>query len=239
MTNKVARVVLATAILSPLSFITGIYGINTAQAACGDSAVSGVNWQDCRKRNLIMTDFDFTEANFSRSDLSSSDLRRTNLTKAVFFKANLVRASFKGSTAIEANFIGVTASRTDFSESDLSNSNFEKSEIIRSDFSGSNLSNSNMTKSDLLRAEFTGANLSGVDFSYSSLARADFRGAKLDENILLRDTYLYRTRLEGVDVSNLSGIEQWQINMSCGDSDTKLPDGISIPAAWPCDESDD
>lgn len=210
-----------------------------AWAACDDEASAGVDWQDCRKRNLIMTDFDFTGANFSRADLSSSDLRGTTLDDAKFFKSNLVRASLKGSSAKNADFSGVTASRTDFGDLNLTGANFEKSEIIRSSFAGSTLHGVDMSKSDLFRADFRNAKLSGVDLGFSSLARADFRGVTLENENSMAGAYFYRTRLEGVDLSNVQGIAQWQIDMACGDAETVLPEGLNRPEDWKCADGDD
>lgn len=211
---------------------------STALAGCNDTAEPGVQWQDCRKRNLIVADYDFTGANFTRADLTSSDLRGTNLTESQFVKANLVRASLKGSRAVNANFSGVTASRTDFSESNLTDTDFSKSEIIRSDFSGSRMENADLTKSDFFRSSFREANLNLVDFSFSSLARVDFRDAQLGSDNSFTSAFFYRTLIEGVDLSAVKGLVQWQIDMACGDDATVLPEGLQKPDSWPCNSEE-
>ena len=78
--------------------------------------------------------------------------------------------------------------------------------------------------------------INGTTFSYSNLARADFRGALFDTPLDFTGAYLYRTHLEGVDLSAATGIEQWQIDLACGDSSTKLPPGVTAPPAWGCEE---
>jgi len=45
---------------------------------------------------------------------------------------------------------------------------------------------------------------------------------------------VFLTRLEGVDLSAAVGLEQGQIDIACGDGATRLPAGLSSPAAWPC-----
>ena len=72
-----------------------------AWAGCDEQARPGVQWEDCRKRNLIMQGTDFSGANMARSDLSSSDLRQIKLGKADMQKANLTRASLMGAQAVE------------------------------------------------------------------------------------------------------------------------------------------
>lgn len=239
MIYKLTGLVFAFSKVALLTSAMSVSVPTNAEAACGDSAGPGVNWENCRKKSLIVSGTDFTEAKFNKTDLSSSDLRDTTLNQASFDKANLVRASLKGSSALNANFTGVTASRTDFSEMNLTGTNFEKSEIIRSNFTKSIIENVDMSKSDLFRADFSNTNLSTVDFSFSSLARADFRGATFTGVTSVKNAFLYRTHFEGVDISVFTDLNQWQIDLACGDDDTKLPQGVERPTSWPCIAAED
>ncbi len=224
------------------SFVLGLAFINMpsnfvvthAHAACDDTAGPAVNWENCRKRNLIMDGFDFSGSNFTRSDLSASDLRNSNFSKAIFVKTNLVRASLAGSSAENSNFEGVTGSRTDFSKSNFQNSSFAKAEISRSNFSESNLQDSDMSKADFSRVDFSNANLKGVNLSFSNISRANLINIELDKNLYLKGAYMFLTLIEDLDLSGIKGIEQWQINMACGNENTMLPDGLTRPHEWPC-----
>ena len=215
-----------------LSYFVPLSG--EAWAACDEEASPGVQWQGCRKRNLIMGGLDFTDANLSTSDFSSSDLRTITLNKANLYKANLTRASFEGANASNANFEGISGSRTNFSNGDYTGSSFLKAEISRATFEGAVLTDTDMSKAELSRVNFTGADISGVNFNFSSLARADLRETKFSDAISLKGTFLYRTRIEGVDLSKAEGLEMWQVEMTCGDDKTKLPAGFEKPANWPC-----
>lgn len=73
-------------------------------------------------------------------------------------------------------------------------------------------------------------------FQYANLARADFRDANLSGDINMAFAYLFLTRFEGQDLSTVTGIEQSQLDLSCGDSTTILPAGLSPSADWPCDD---
>jgi len=206
-----------------------------AHAGCSDTAAPGVEWNNCRKRNLIMAGFDFTGSSFKRTDLSASDLRNSNFENTNFEKANLMRASLAGSKAPNSNFTGITASRTDFSRGNYRNANFQKAEINRADFSSSDLENANMSKADLSRVNFQEANLKGVNLSFSNISRANFKDTSLDENFALEGAFMFLTRVEGLDLSQVKGLAQWQIDMACGDENTILPEGFSKPQSWPCD----
>ena len=216
--------------LAPVSFTA------TAHAGCDDSAGPGVVWEKCRKRNIIMDGTDFSEANLSNSDFTSSDLRGSTFDNANLEKVTLLRASLSGSSAKNANFEGALAPRVDFSDSDLENANFEKSEVYRSDFSNSNLTNGNFSKAEMARVDFAVDNLSGSSFQFTNLARADLSEADLGTGIDLEGSYLYLTDITGLDLTNSTGLQQWQIDLSCGDGDTKLPEGVSVPTKWPCSE---
>ena len=208
--------------------------INKANAACDDIAGQSVDWQNCRKRNLIMEGFDFSNSNFTRSDLSASDLRNSNLANATFFKTNLVRASLAGSQAQNANFEGAIASRTDFSRGNFESANFLKAEISRSNFSNSNLQNANLSKADFSRVNFFNANMKGVDLSFTNISRASLQDVIIDEGFSLVGSYMFLTRIGGLDLTGVKGLKQWQINMACGNDSTKLPEGLSKPDSWPC-----
>lgn len=205
-----------------------------AEGDCDASPADGVNWSECRKRNLLLNGSELSGANLAGADFSSSDLRKSQLKSAVFEKAALARAMLDGSNAAGANFEKALGYRTSFVEADLAGARFAKSEMQRADFKDAILTGADFEKSELGRVMFTGAEINGTKFSFSNLARADFRGAVFDTPIDFTSAYFYRTRLEGMDLSKATGIVQWQIDLACGDPQTKLPAGIVAPTTWPC-----
>ena len=223
--------------ISGLPRYDGTYS-GLAHAACSDPAGPGVDWSECRKRNLIISGQDFSGANLSRVDFSSSDLREVNLENADVSKANLFRASLKGARGINANLSNTVAARTDLSGADFTGADFSKAETTRVDFSNTSLDQADLSKGEFPRAVFTGADVSGVIFNNSNLARADFRGVRFGSSPSFTDAYLYQTRFEGVDLSAVSDLAQWQIDLSCGDETTVLPDNVAVPASWPCPEEE-
>ena len=59
-----------------------------------------------------------------------------------------------------------------------------------------------------------------------------FSGAKL-ENVEFRGAYTYLTHFENVDLRNVN-LSQLQIDLSCGNLETRLPEGRWMPDTWPC-----
>ncbi len=91
-----------------------------------------------------------------------------------------------------------------------------------------------MSKADFSRVNFSNANLKGVNLSFSNISRANLSGTLIDENFSLEGSYLFLTRIEGLNLSALKGLAQWQVNMACGNDNTQLPDGLTQPTSWPC-----
>ena len=207
-----------------------------AIAGCSDGPREGVDWSECRKRNLILQGTTLTDANLATTDLTSTDLRDANLDGVDMTKANLLKAHLDGSSLKGADMEKVVGYRSRFNDTDLTDADFEKAEMQRADFSGATLHNVNFDRSELSRVIFTGASLNNVDFDFAILARADFRDARLAGPVNLTSAYLFLTRFEGVDLTNATGLVQEQINLSCGDADTVLPEGLSQPSSWPCSE---
>jgi uncharacterized protein YjbI with pentapeptide repeats len=203
-------------------------------ADCRASPNAEVDWSGCRKRNLILSGENFSAAKLGGADFTATDLSKTILSRADFTKATLIRASLAETSAPGATFERSVGSRTVFRGADLAEATFYKAEMQRADFSGAGLRDVNFDHSDLGRADFSGADLTGARFQFTVLARADFRGSTFAQPIDLTGAYLFLTRLEGIDLSTVQGLEQWQVDMSCGDDGTKLPDGLNRPARWPC-----
>ena len=107
----------------------------------------------------------------------------------------------------------------------------------RADFSNAILINTNFSKAELGRVNFSGAKITGIVFTHANLARTDLRNTDFTGAIDFTNARLFLTRIEGVDLSNATGLAQWQIDMSCGDMTTKLPQKLLPSSSWPCEES--
>lgn len=207
----------------------------SAAVDCRRDAAPGIDWTDCEKKLIILRGADLKAAVLTDVDFTSTDLRDTNLLAANLEKATLVRASLAGANAKGAKFDRIEAYRTDFSGINAQGAVFASAEMQRSNFTGANLVNVDFTKAELGRAEFLDADITGSTFTLSNLARADLSQAKFAGPIDFTDAFFFLTRIDGLDLSAATGLAQWQINMSCGDGSTKLPDGLTAPAKWPCE----
>jgi uncharacterized protein YjbI with pentapeptide repeats len=206
-----------------------------AQAAdCRSQAAPGVDWQDCTKSNIVIRGANLANANLTGTDLTMTDLRSTTLTGAKLQKATLVRSSLAGANAAGADFSRVEAYRTSFSGIIAPGSAFSSAELQRADFTGAELTNAIFEKAELGRASFNSAVIGGAKFDYANLSRAQFTGAIINAPVDFTGAFMFLTRIEGADLSAATGLAQGQIDLACGDSNTRLPDGLAASPSWPC-----
>lgn len=79
-----------------------------------------------------------------------------------------------------------------------------------------------LASADLSAADLSGADLSGADLTAANLDRAILTGARM------AGATIKRARLAGA-----RGLDQAQVEGCRGDSSTRLPMGLAVPAAWP------
>lgn len=224
---------IAQAILLVAAFV--LLAPASGQASCTDKPEPGVDWSKCGKTKVIMRGQDLSGAKFENADLSASTLSEATLKGANLVRANLTRTSFREANLEGADLTKAFGQRTSFKGARLVGAVLSKAEILRADFAGADLTNADLSKAELSRATMAGATLDGVNLQHSNLSRADFAGASLAGTDFL-GAYMYLTKLQGVDLSQAKNLEDRQLEVSCGDEATRLPEGIAAPAGWPCGE---
>ncbi|MCF6322337.1 MAG: pentapeptide repeat-containing protein, partial [Rhizobiaceae bacterium] len=65
--------------------------VSQAVAACSDDPQQGVNWEGCRKRNLMLSGVDLRDANLQKTNFTSTDMRDSEFDNADFRKAAVHR----------------------------------------------------------------------------------------------------------------------------------------------------
>ncbi len=227
-------------VLSTVFLLAGA-GMSAQAGDCGNVAAPGLDWSKCSKTNIMLQSSDLHGANLAGAHFDSTDLSDTNLTSANLEKATLVRTWLKNVHADGANFKRIEAYRSDFSNASANGASFANAELQRAEFGGAKLNNADFQKAELGRADFDKAVLSNVNFSFANLSRATLAGAVMQGPVSFSGAFMYLTRIEGLDLSNSTGLQQAQINLACGDTTTKLPSWLSAPSVWPCppDDPDD
>lgn len=205
----------------------------SAMAGCSDKPEPGVNWSKCQKMRLVLRGEDLSKAQFERVNLGSSDLMEANLAGAVMTNANLQRARLKEADLQSADLTKAQGGRANFEAANLTGAILTKAELPRTNFAEANLTDTDLSKAEFGRSVFEEADLTGADLSYANIARAFFTDAKM-AGVNLTGAYTLLSHFEGTDLSETVGLSQEQLEIACGDGDTKVPAGLTSPDTWPC-----
>ncbi len=110
----------------------------------------------------------------------------------------------------------------------------EGARLDNSSLSGANLQGANLRGADLSGAELIGANLSGADLELAQFAAATLQGSTLEDAIIVAANFqganLLGVDLSGARLSSATGLTQEQIDKTCADQRTTLPNGLRKPA---------
>jgi uncharacterized protein YjbI with pentapeptide repeats len=226
MGNRIAKTSIALTVL-----IAAAAG--PVQAACNDRRAPGMDWSGCKKISKLLGNSDYTGSRFDDAILTLSQIDKSIFKGASLVKADLTRVDATGSRFEDADLSKAVGYRASFDAVILRRSNMTKSEFFRASFREAEIEDVDLSKSELGRADFTAARLDGVDFSYSNLSRVVFHDAVLSE-VDFEGAYTYLTRFEGVDLRAARMLTQAQLDQSCGDSKTRLPQDLRASASWPC-----
>jgi uncharacterized protein YjbI with pentapeptide repeats len=105
----------------------------------------------------------------------------------------------------------------DLAGADLSNQCVKHGDLTGADLDNVRANYMCMSYANFTGASFRGADLTGANLGYSNLSNADLTGARLDI-----------TSIKGADLSTAKGLTQGQIDLACGDAQTKLPPGLHV-----------
>lgn len=217
-----------------IAVLSAVAGGQATAADCNGSPAPKADWQQCDKAMLMLEGSDLSGANLAEANFTSTDLRGSNLQAANLQKATLIMASLAGSKADKTNFTRVDAYRASFASVSAQGAVFTSAELQRVDFTGADLTGADFQKAELGRAEFSKAILAGTSFPRANLSRALLKEATFQGPIDLTGAFMFLTRIEGIDLTKATGLQQAQVDQACGDANTKLPAGLKAPAGWPC-----
>jgi hypothetical protein len=119
---------------------------------------------------------------------------------------------------------------------DLSSADLRHATFLRADLAGANLTQANLTGAALFRANLSGANLTSTNFSGADLNLANLTNA----GTIMTNFSGADMSMGVIDMITRQGtvpktITQQQLFWSCGDANTKLPEGLTIR---PCDREE-
>ncbi len=214
--------------------LASVTAVPALAADCSAMPGPKLDWEGCNKSTLVLQGMGFAGANLVDVNFTSTDLRSADLTGANLEKATLFRAALGGAMADKANFARIEAYRTGFTKMSAKGASFASAELQRADFTEADLTGADFQKAELGRANLTSAVITGTRFTLANLSRADIHAAKFEGPIDYTGAFLFLTRIEGMDLTAATGLQQPQVDLACGDAETKLPAGLKPGPSWPC-----
>jgi len=203
-------------------------GIHFDSGSCSQCDLSNKRMNGVRLKNS-----NFAGSSFNNSNLSGGNFDGSNLTGTHFRKALMYRVEGQNVNMNGANLEDATLTEANLGDSIFIGTDFRRADLTRGKFKGGDF-----RKTSFQRATATDVNLIDTDFSGSKMDHINLNNAKLDGAKLNHVTFgtaiLLDASLKGADLSdaNLSqaqGLKQVQLDTACGNMNTQLPFGLSIP----------
>ncbi len=151
-----------------------------------------------------------------RMNLRALNFKGSELSFALLVGADLSYASCRDLHLVAANMTNAIARFSDFSNALLIGSSCSSV-----DLSGANLTGAIFDRSDLMQAKLNNARLERTRFIRANLAKASLEGADITG-----------ADLRGANLSHAKGLTKSQLDQAVGSEDTILPEGLTRPAHW-------
>jgi uncharacterized protein YjbI with pentapeptide repeats len=194
-----------------------LIGADLSHAHLSGATLSNANLSLADLSDANLGNAGLSGANLSGATLSNANLRLAGLSGANLSRADLSDANLGNADLIGAHLSGATLSNANLSLAGLSGANLSGANLSGANLSGANLSDANLGNAGLSGANLSGATLSGVDLSGANLFLAN-----------LSSTYLGRANLSGANLLLAENLTQTQLDEACGNSNTKLPEGLTM-----------
>jgi uncharacterized protein YjbI with pentapeptide repeats len=214
-----------------------LIGADLSHAHLSGATLSNANLSLADLSDANLGNAGLSGANLSGATLSGANLSGANLSDANLGNAGLSGANLSGATLSNANLRLAGLSGANLSRADLSDANLGNANLIGAHLSGATLSNANLSLAGLSGANLSGANLSDANLGNAGLSGANLSGATLSgvdlsgANLFLANlssTYLGRANLSGANLLLAENLTQTQLDEACGNSNTKLPEGLTM-----------
>lgn len=198
--------------------------------------LQGVDFSEVEMQSSVLYEANLTEALFYEANLTGAVLPKANLTRAVFYQANLNLATLYDTNLTEAVFYQANLEGANLSDANLKLANLEACNICHANLIGANLTGANLIGANLRNASLSTACLTEAILFEATLSKANLYNANLTHANLvganLTNTTLQDADLSGADLSRVVNLEQQQLELAQGNTNTTLPQHLTPPTTW-------
>lgn len=168
------------------------------------------------------------------SDFAGADLRGLRLTNARMSGANLQGADLRGVDLRGADLSGADLGEANLDGADAAGARFRGADLRKATLLGARLRGADFEKAALIKTSFAGSDLDGARFVDADLRHTVFEDVSLrDAEIVgcrVRAIHFVRADLRGARLRDNFHFGQEDLETSCLDETTELPERFHLPA---------
>lgn len=202
--------------------------IHSSSGSCSQCDLSNK-----RMNGVALKNANFSGSLFNNSNLSGGNFDGSNLTGTQFRKALLYSIEGKNVNMNGANLEDATMTEAKLGESVFIGTNFRRADLTRGQFQSGDFRKTSFEHATATDVNFQNANFSEAKLDHINLHKANLDGGHFNGvtfgNAILLDATMMAANMSGADLSMTQGLKQEQLNSACGDMNTKLPYGLSVP----------
>ena len=202
--------------------------IHSSAGSCSQCDLSNKRMNGVKLKNA-----NFSGSIFNNSNLSGGNFDGSNLTGSHFRKALLYSVEGKNVNMNGADLQDATLTEAKLNESIFIGGNFRRADLTRGQFQGGDFRQTTFQRAtatdvNFQNGNFAEAKLDHINLNKATLDGGNFKGVTFGNAILL-DATMMATDLSDADLSMTQGLKQEQLNAACGNMNTRLPLGLSVP----------
>ena len=202
--------------------------IHSSSGSCSQCDLSNKRMNGVKLKNA-----NFSGSNFNNSNLSGGNFDGSNLTGTHFRKALMYRIEGNNVNLNGANLADATLTEANLGDSVFIGTDFKRADLTRGKFKGGDFRQTSFERAIASDVSFENTNFADAKLDHINLHKANLQGAKF-KNVTFGNAILLDAKLKGADLSDanmtqVQGLKQEQLDSACGNSNTRLPFGFSVP----------
>jgi len=202
--------------------------IHSSSGSCSQCDLSNKRMNGVKLKNA-----NFSGSSFNNSNLSGGNFDGSNLTGTHFRKALMYRIKGNNVNLNGANMADATLTEANLGDSVFIGTDFKRADLTRGKFQGGDFRQTSFERAIASDVNFENTNFDGAKLDHINLQKANLKGAKLN-NVTFGNAILLGAELDGANISDanmtqVQGLKQEQLDRACGNANTRLPFGLSVP----------
>jgi len=201
--------------------------IVASSSSCAQCDLSGKRMNGMTLKNANFAGSLFNNSNLSGGKLHGSDLTGAHFRKAMMYGVTGEQVIMRGAVLEDA-----TLTEANLSHSSMRQANLHRAELARgvfrdNDFQSADLTGASADSVDFTRSNFDRARLDNVNLKGATLDAGQFTGVRFGF-ANFENASVNKTNFSDADLTHVVGLTQGQLDMACGNMNTRLPDGMSL-----------